>query len=151
MLLAQGVFTERELQSRYEIQLENYVHSVRIEARTMVDMAQKMILPAAAGYTAMLADGLQKKEALGLSAGYEKNTAVRLAELEDSIFDAAKALEGSIAKLDSLADVTESSAFVRDSIIPEMETLRAAADEAETLTAAAFWPFPTYGELLFGV
>jgi len=151
MLLAQGVFTERELQSRYEIQLENYVHSVRIEARTMVDMAQKMILPAAAGYTAKLADGLQKKEALGLSAGYEKNTAVRLAELEDSIFDAAKALEGSIAKLDSLADVTESSAFVRDSIIPEMETLRAAADEAETLTAAAFLPFPTYGELLFGV
>ncbi|MBR6351508.1 MAG: glutamine synthetase III, partial [Firmicutes bacterium] len=165
MLISQGVFTERELRSRCEIQLENYVRTVRIEALTMVDMAEKQILPPVAMYTTALAKSLKSKTELlstcvdGAAAGkYELSVIKKLSGLEDSIYDAAEelaeaveALDGMEAGSDELLFIEKASEFVRDGIIPKMDVLRAAADEAEALTAASFWPFPTYGKLLFGV
>ena len=153
MLVAHGVYTESELRSRYEIQLENYCKTVRIEALTMVDMARKEILPAVESYVSDLAAAAAAKKTMDadLPCGYETKKLRRLSSLVDTIDSRVDALEEKTVRLDTLHDLTEEAAFIRDEIIPAMSQLRAAADEAETQTAAGCWPFPTYGDLLFGV
>ncbi len=153
MLTGHKVFSESELRSRYEIQLENYVRSVRIEALTMADMARKEIIPAVAAYGAALAEGAAKKKALSpeLSCAYETGLVRRLSALADGADAATAALEQAVAALDALGDVTAESEHVRDTLLPRMGELRAVCDEAETRTAASYWPFPSYGDLLFGV
>ena len=152
MLVAHGVYTESELRSRYEIQLENYCKTVRIEALTMVDMARKEILPAVEDYVSDLAAAAAKKTVdADLPCGYETKQLRRLSALVDTIDGRVDALEEKLVKLDTLHDLAEEAAFIRDVLIPGMGELRAAADEAETRTAATYWPFPTYGDLLFGV
>ena len=153
MLVGEGVFTETELRSRYEIQLENYERTVRIEALTMVDMAQKEILPAVAAYASDLAEGLCRKKAAGSVAACraELKLVSKLSDLADKISDSAEALSGCVGTLDGIDDITESAAFVRDSLLPAMALLRGYADSAESITARSYWPFPTYGDLLFGV
>ena len=153
MLVAHKVYTESELRSRYEIQLENYCKTVRIEALTMVDMARKEILPAVEDYVSDLAAAAAKKKTVDadLPCGYETKQLRRLSALVDTIDGRVDALEEKLVKLDTLHDLAEEAAFIRDVLIPGMGELRAAADEAETRTAASYWPFPTYGDLLFGV
>ena len=153
MLVAHGVYTESELRSRYEIQLENYCKTVRIEALTMVDMARKEILPAVEGYVSDIAAAAAAKKSVDavLPCGYETKKLRRLSSLVDTIDSRVDALEEKLVRLDTLQDLTEEAAFIRDELIPAMGQLRAAADEAETQTAASCWPFPTYGDLLFGV
>ncbi len=153
MLLRHGVFSETELKSRYEIQLENYVRTVRIEALTMADMARKEIIPAMAAFTASLAEGAAKKTAAvgDLACGYETKALRKLSCLTDAADGSAEKLEKAVTALDALGDVTAEARFVRDSLLPAMAELRAVCDEAETVTAASYWPFPTYGDLLFGV
>ena len=151
MLLGQKVFSEAELRSRYEIQLENYCKTVRIEAATMVDMVRKQILPAVSGYSTELAGAAAGKAASGVAHGYETRLATKLSTLCDAIDEKADDLAALAEKFDTIADVTEESVFIRDAILPAMAELRKPCDEAETLTASDFWPFPTYGELLFGV
>ena len=153
MLVAHKVYTESELRSRYEIQLENYCKTVRIEALTMVDMARKEILPAVEDYVSDLAAAAAKKKTVDadLPCGYETKQLRRLSALVDTIDGRVDALEEKLVKLDTLHDLAEEAAFIRDVLIPGMGELRAAVDEAETRTAATYWPFPTYGDLLFGV
>ncbi|MBR3556940.1 MAG: glutamine synthetase III [Oscillospiraceae bacterium] len=153
MLTGHGIFSETELRSRYEIQLENYVRTVRIEALTMADMARKEIMPAVASFAAALAEGAARKQAAapGLACGYETKLVKKLSCLTDAADGAAEAVEKAVTALDALGDVTEEADFVRDTVLPAMAGLRAVCDEAETLTAAEYWPFPTYGDLLFGV
>ena len=151
MLIGQKVFSEAELRSRYEIQLENYCKSVRIEALTMVDMARKQILPAVSGYGAALAASLAGKKELGVSCGYETKLVGKLSALADLIDEAADTLSALTDKFDTMEDITEEACFIRDQILPAMDTLRSPCDQAEGCTAAGYWPFPTYGDLLFGV
>ena len=153
MLVRHKVYTESELRSRYEIQLENYCKTVRIEALAMVDISRKEILPAVESYVSGLASAVGAKKAIDaeLPWGYEKKQLRRLASLVDAIDDRVDALEEKLIRLDTLSGSMEEAAFIRDEILPGMGALRAAADEAETQTAASYWPFPTYGDLLFGV
>ena len=153
MLVRHKVYTESELRSRYEIQLENYCKTVRIEALAMVDISRKEILPAVESYVSSLASAVGAKKAIDdeLPWGYEKKQLRKLASLVDAIDDRVDTLEEKLIRLDTLSDSTEEAAFIRDEILPGMGALRAAADEAETQTAAGYWPFPTYGDLLFGV
>ncbi len=153
MLVRHKVYTESELRSRYEIQLENYCKTVRIEALAMVDISRKEILPAVESYVSSLASAIGAKKAIDteLPCGYEKKQLRKLASLVDAIDDRVDGLEEKLIRLDTLSDSTEEAAFIRDEILPGMGALRAAADEAETQTAAGYWPFPTYGDLLFGV
>ena len=153
MLTAHGIFSETELRSRYEIQLENYVRTVRIEALTMADMARKEILPAVAAYTGALAEGVKGKQKVdpSLACGYETRVLRRLSALTDCADAKVEALEKAVTTLDGIGDVTAEANFVRDEALPRMAELRAVCDEAETLTASSYWPFPTYGDLLFGV
>ena len=153
MLLGQGVFAESELRSRYEIQLENYVRTVRIEALTMADMARREIQPAVMAFSADAAKGITAKKAIdqSIACRYESKLVKRLGVLSDCIDTSTDELEEAVTVLDSLENVTFQALHIRDIIIPKMAELRAACDEAETLTASSYWPFPTYGDLLFGV
>ena len=153
MLTSLKVFTMPEIQSRYEITLENYCKSVNIEALTMVDMARKEILPAVEAYAKDLADTLAVKASVvpGLSGKYERGVITKLSELADEIDTAVDALEKETVKLKAITDITEASCFIRDVILQKMAELRVVCDEAETVTAEKYWPFPTYSDLLFGV
>ena len=153
MLTSHKVFSEAELHSRYEIMLENYCKTVCIEAQTMSDIARKQILPAVEHYAADVADAAASKKTLDaeISCCYEKKLVKKLAALIDSIDSRTDALDGVIAKLKTLSDVTEEANYIRDEMLSRMTELRAAADEAEVMTAESYWPFPTYGDLLFGV
>ena len=153
MLTSHKVFSVAELKSRCEIQLENYCKTVMIEANTMIDMARKQILPAVAGYTAELAGNLAAKKAVcpEIICGYESNLIMKLSGLTDQIALKADELEAALLGLKDAEDVTAESYAIRDTVIGKMAALRAVADEAETVTAEKYWPFPTYGELLFGV
>ena len=153
MLIRHKVFTEAEIRSRYEIMMENYCKTVSIEAHTMVDMAKKEILPAIEAYTIELSGAVRAKKAAdaGASCRYEEKRIRRLSALLEQIDDAVDELESALVTLSMSADITAQANFIRDEIIPKMSLVRVPADEAETLTAEKYWPFPTYGELLFGV
>ena len=153
MLISHKVFSEAELRSRYEIQLENYCKTVSIEAQTMADMAKKEILPAVESYVAALADTAAAKRAVDaeLPCGYEKKLLRKLSALVDVIDAKIDALELAMVKLGDISDITAEANSIRDTILPAMCELRAVCDEAETVTAEKYWPFPTYGDLLFGV
>ncbi len=152
MLTAHGIFTEAEIFSRRDIMLENYVKTVNIEAQTMVDMARKQVIPATAKFAADTASAVSvKKSVAEVACTYEKRLISTLSELIDEMDTDTTALEGTIAKLKGIENIVEASAFVRDTMLPAMTTLREAADKAEQLTSEEYWPFPTYDKLLFGV
>lgn len=151
MLIGQGVFSKAELVSRYEIMLENYCKTVIIEANTMVDMARKEILPAVETYIADLAGTACEKDACGIKPVFEKKLLKQLSEYTEEIDSRTDALEILVGKIHAVSDVTKRAQKIRDELIPAMDVLRKAADGAEQVTAAKYWPFPTYGDLLFGV
>ncbi len=153
MLISQGVFSMPELRSRYEITLENYCKTVTIEANTMIEMVRREILPAIEAYVGSVAETAAKKKSAvpDLECRSEKKVITKLSVLSDLIDKNAEALEASMAKLLTESDTSVSAFAVRDDILPKMAQLRAVADEAETLTAKSYWPFPGYGELLFSV
>ena len=153
MLTSHKVFSEVELKSRCEIMLENYCKTVMIEACTMVDMAKKQILPAVSAYTTDLAESVGKKLKLGtdIACKYEKEAVKKLSILCDKIAEATDLLEGTLVKIKAAESIGEESEMIRDAVLVAMSELRVACDEAETMTAEKYWPFPTYGELLFGV
>ena len=153
MLTTLKIFSEAEIRSRYEISLENYCKTVNIEGLTMVDMARKEILPAVESYLGDLADTMAAKTAAvpTLACKYEKGVISRLSGLADEIDAAAAALDSTLVRLKAVPDVTDAAYVIRDVVLQKMAELRVVCDEAETLTAAEYWPFPTYGDLLFGV
>ena len=153
MLISNGIFSKSELRSRHEILLENYTRTVRIEALTMIEMARKEILPAISNYAASLAENLKSKRSAdqSLTCEYERKTLYELSLLTDAISKISEKIENSIAKLDEEHNFVVQSAYIRDEILPKMAELRKNCDTAENLTAKDYWPFPTYGDLLFGV
>ena len=153
MLTSHKIFSVSELQSRCEIMLENYSKTVIIEANTMVDMARKQILPAVEAYTADLASSIAAKKAVApeLACGYETGLLTKLSGLTDQIAVKTDELEAAVLELKNYTDIKEESCAIRDTILGKMAALRAVADEAETQTSSEYWPFPTYGDLLFSV
>ncbi|HCP70927.1 MAG TPA: glutamine synthetase type III [Clostridiales bacterium] len=153
MLTAHKIYSLSELQSRCDIMLENYCKAVIIEANTMVDMARKQILPAVEGYAAELAASLAAKKAVApnLACAYETGLVTKLSGLTDQIAEKTDELESAVLELKNAEDAKEEAFAIRDTILGKMAALRAVADEAETQTSSDYWPFPTYGDLLFGV
>ena len=153
MLTAQKVFTEAELKSRCDIMLDNYCKQVKIEADTMVQMARTEIAPAIEAYIMELSKTAKLKRSLDeeIPCGYEKNLIKKLSVLLDSIAVKADELEKAMLDLSSAEDVISESYSIRDNILEKMSELRIPCDEAEGVTAKKYWPFPTYGDLLFGV
>ncbi len=153
MLTSHKVFSEAELKSRCEIMLENYCKTVLIEANTMVDMAKTEIAPAVSAYVLELANTAVAKKAVddSISRSYETELMKKLVRLEDQIAVKTDELEEAVMKLQDAEDVEAESYMIRDAVLGKMGELRVACDEAETMTAKKYWPFPTYGDLLFGV
>ena len=153
MLTSLKIFSEAEIRSRYEICLENYCKTVNIEGLTMVDMVRKEILPAVEAYLGNLSGTVAAKTAAvpGLACKYEKDLISKLSKLADEISDAASSLDTTLIRLKAIPDVTDAAYVIRDVVLQKMAELRVVCDEAESITADKYWPFPTYGDLLFGV
>ncbi|KAI4452174.1 hypothetical protein C823_006756 [Eubacterium plexicaudatum ASF492] len=153
MLTSHKVFSEAELKSRCEIMLDNYCKTVLIEANTMIDMARTEIAPAVGAYVLELANTAAAKKAVDASIPcvYEAGLLKKLARLEEQIAVKTDELEEAVMRLKDTEDVETESYRIRDVVLGKMGELRVACDEAETMTAKKYWPFPTYGDLLFGV
>ena len=153
MLTSHKVFSEAELKSRCEIMLDNYCKTIVIEANTMTEMVQTEIAPAVSAYALELSKTAAAKKALdaGIACSYEKGLVCRLSLLTDAMAEKKEELVQALADIQKAEDVVQESAMIRDKVLVKMEELRAVCDEAETLTAKSYWPFPTYGDLLFGV
>ncbi len=153
MLTDHKVFTKTELESRCEIMLENYCKTVNIEGHTMVDMVRKDYLPAIEEYLFNLAQAtsLMKSVSKKVKCNYEVSTMERLSELTDYILERVKDLEVALDKIKDMDNIVKTSELIRDDVIPKMEHLRKHVDEAEMLTGEKYWPFPSYGKLLFSV
>ncbi len=149
----QGVLRRDEIVSRYEIMMEEYTKVLNIEALTMIDMAKKQILPSIVRFEKELADTIVLKRAVleTLPSSYETGTLEAISTAMEQAFAALKALEVKVAELHQIDDFELAAAFVRDVIIPAMDSLRAPCDQLEMLTDTELWPFPTYGKLLFGI
>lgn len=153
MLTFHKIFSEAELKSRCEITLDNYCKTVVIEANTMVEMARCEIAPAVEAYVKDIANtaALKKSVSDEISCAYENSLIKKLSALTEQIFIATGELEKAIVTVKQNDNVIAESAAIRDVLLAKMNELRVACDEAETLTAKKYWPFPTYGDLLFGV
>lgn len=153
MLTSHGVFSEAELKSRCDIMLENYCKTVIIEANTMVDMAKTEIAPAVDAYTMELAKTIAAKKAVDdtLTCNYESSLVKKLSKFTDRIAIKTEELENALVELHNAEGIISEANMIRDVVLVKMGELRLACDEAETVTAKKYWPFPTYGDLLFSV
>ncbi|MFQ7574123.1 MAG: glutamine synthetase III [Lachnospira sp.] len=153
MLTSHGVFSEAELKSRCEIMLDNYCKTVVIEANTMVEMARTQISPAVNVYTMEIAKTIAAKKAVdsSLTCVYESSLVKRLSTLTDRIAIKTEELEEALVELHNAEEIISEANMIRDSVLVKMGELRVACDEAETITAKKYWPFPIYGDLLFSV
>ncbi len=146
------IFTKEEIYSRSEILYDNYCNVVSIEALTMIDMAKKDIMPSILKYEEHLARLVElKQESTGISPEPEKTILSKLSELCKDIYDRTGVLEKAVCSAKDITSKKELSFFYKDNVIPAMQTLREAADEAETLTGRDYLPYPNYSDLLFSV
>ena len=142
-----GIFTEAEFFARHAIYLEAYNKIIRIEARTMVDMAVHQIYPAAMRYTDELCQALSRKQSMKLPCNAETEMVQIMAETTDRLHQAIKDLHTALQSVP--ADPENATHYYHDEIIPRMNILRTHADHLEQTTAKTYWPFPTYSDLLF--
>ena len=147
-----GVFTEAELESRYEILLENYCKTINIEALTFIDMIKQNIIPSSISYQGELAEILLKKKALDFAEySAEEKILNKLALLTGRIYNKTEELENALPKAKEFDDALKPAQYYKDVIINIMQELRMSIDELETLVAKKYWDFPTYGEILYSV
>ena len=147
LFIKHGIYTKEEIEARAEIHVENYVTTIGIEASTMSDMIRHQILPAVSRYASDLSERAWKKEQTGVSAKYERTVAKQIGELTDKLLDAAEKLESDLKAVPS--DSVKAMDYTHKTILSDMAAARADADELETLTDRAYWPFPVYSDLLF--
>ena len=147
------IFTEAEMQARFEISLDNYCKVLHIEALTMLDMARKDILPACLSYAQQLSNTAQAKKALSseINCTPELALVTKISSLCACLYKKADRLETLLQQIRNCDDISEKADFYKDSALTAMLELRAVADELEANTAESLWPFPSYGKLLFSV
>ncbi len=147
LVTRRGIFTETEFRARHVIHLESYNKIVNIEARTMVDMAQHQILPAALRYTHALCDTVNAKGKIGAACKAENAMIADLSIHTDALYDAIYDLKKALTCVPK--DPASAARYYHDTITAEMTSLRTEADILETITDKAYWPYPTYSDLLF--
>ena len=147
------VYSKTELVARHEVLLENYCKIINIEALTMLDMARKDILPAMSAYSAELADSVLKKTSLfkDTDCSYEEESIKSLCAMIGAANRTVKKMEQDLLASKTINDIAELADYYKTTILDDMRTLRISADEMETIASAEKWPYPSYGELLFGV
>ena len=146
------VLTESEIDSRYEITLENYQKTIHIEALTMIDIVKKEIIPASIGYQNELASLLKRKKTIGeFESTLEVQLLKKISLLSTCMFEKLESLENSLLQTKSNDDCLELAKFYRDVVFNNMSELRLLVDELETVIAKKYWSLPTYAELLYSV
>lgn len=147
------VFTEVEMRSRCEVHLENYCKVIRIEALTMAEMVRKDIIPAAYTYLKRLSETAVavKTACPELDCAMEINMLKYLRTLTDSLYVNINRLEGILTEAEECGSAEDAALYYRDKVLPVMGELRSAADEIERFVGEKYWPYPTYGELLYSV
>ena len=147
------IYTRAELESRYEISMENYCQTLRIEAATMNNMAKKAIYPAVVRYTTELAQNIQVKQSVGANLPMSSETKLLrdLSCLSDSLLQQTHSLADALEKADLIQGTQEKADFYKDTVLTNMNQLRDTADQLELLTAKDRWPLPTYTDLLYSV
>ncbi len=147
------VYSETEIRARYEIKLGNYCKVLHIEALTMLDMVWKDILPAVTAYSKSLTDTALSKKALSesIDCGFETVLAAKISSLTSAAVAKTRALEEAVMEVKGITDTLELARFYKDVVFAAMNELRIVVDELETHTAAEYWPYPTYGDILFSV
>ena len=148
-----GILTRGETYSRYEINLENYNKVVNIEALTMLEMARQDIIPAVCKYVKMLSDGVVAKKQVGadVCCGFEEMLVPKLSTAVTELYNKLEQLDEEIAQAHEISDALKQAEFYRDAVLKTMEEVRAIADDMEGNTAKEYWPFPSYGDLLFSI
>ncbi len=148
-----NIFTPAEMDSRYEIHLEEYIKTINIEALTMLNLAKREISPAVVTYTKEVVDTLLAKKACGAAIDVSAETTLveRLSKLSGDLIKAIDALETTLAAIKDCDSAQAEANYSCEKIIPAMETLRIAADALEEIVAKKYWPFPTYEDILFYV
>lgn len=143
------ILTKAELHARADILLENYSMTINIEARTMLDMAKRQILPAATVYSGKLADSINSASSVGSYITAQKKMLGKVCDLINSFYDNIESLEAASSKVSAMGDVIKQAEKSRDEVIPAMNKVRSDADELEKIIDAKIWPLPTYAEMLF--
>ncbi|MBO5868448.1 MAG: glutamine synthetase type III, partial [Oscillospiraceae bacterium] len=143
-----GIFTEQEFRARHEIHLQTYNKTINIEARTMVDMVMHQILPAAIRYSSDLAESIsRKKAALNIAPAVETNISRRLSALCDELYAKTEEMSAALKLVPKVSE--EAMEYYNNVIVGQMASIRACADQIESLTASSYWPYPTYSDMLF--
>ncbi|MGN0803947.1 MAG: glutamine synthetase type III, partial [Candidatus Coproplasma sp.] len=152
VFVRQGVYTKEEAIARADIQLENYSKIINIEAKTMIEMVKRDIVPAVSDYVATLCANVASKQAVceELPCVAEKEVITTLSTLNDEASALTAKLEGALAEID-MGDVSSASQAMAHKILPLMDSIRRAVDKMETMTSADYWPYPTYYDLLYSV
>ena len=148
-----GVLTKVEMESRYEVEMEHYAKIINIEALTMLEMARKQLLPAVNSYMSEVANTAATKLAVSeaLSVRSETKTLTRLSADADAMSDAIDVLQDVVDAAEALTSESEKAVAFHDNVIPAMDALRAAADDAETICGEDYWPLPSYSKMLYYV
>ena len=146
-----NIFTATEVRSRVEILLENYCTVLKIEATTMLEMLHKDILPAVTAYNEDLTKAVLDKKAAGIGAGFEAKLSGVLSAAGTEIYEKSLALEKALAEAEEIEGSHAKGMFYHDSVLAAMADLRSSVDGAENLLGEKYLPYPTYGELLYGV
>ena len=148
-----GVLTKVEMESRYEVEMEHYSKIINIEALTMLEMARKQLLPAVNAYMSEVANTAASKLAVSesISVRSETKTMGRLSADADAMSDAIDTLQDAVDAAKALPSESEKAVAFHDNVLPAMDTLRAAADDAETLCGEDYWPLPSYSKMLYYV
>ena len=148
-----GVLTKVEMQSRYEVEMEHYSKIINIEALTMLEMARKQLLPAVNAYMSEVANTAASKLAVSesISVRSETKTLGRLSADADAMSDAIDTLQDAVDAAKALPSESEKAVAFHDNVLPAMDALRAAADDAETICGEDYWPLPSYSKMLYYV
>ena len=148
-----GVLTKVEMESRYEVEMEHYSKIINIEALTMLEMARKQLLPAVNAYMSEVANTAASKLAVSenLSVRSETKALTRLSADADAMSDAVDELQAAVNAAKALSDESAKAVAFHDDVLPKMDALRAAADDAETICGEDYWPLPSYSKMLYYV
>ena len=148
-----GVLTKVEMESRYEVEMEHYSKIINIEALTMLEMARKQLLPAVNSYMSELANTAASKLAVSenISVRSETKTLTKLSADADAMSDAVDTLQDAVNASKALPTEAEKAVAFHDNVLPAMDALRAAADDAETICGEDYWPLPSYSKMLYYV
>lgn len=145
------IYNQNEVAARKEIHLEKYSKTVRIEARTMIEMARKQLLPAAMDYVQSLCEAIATKKQIGFTCNTDEKIAKKLNELSDRFYESIERLEARVTEANAVSGIQKQAEFFHDVVLAEMDIMRSIADEIELNMPSAKWPIPAYSEIIYNV